>query len=74
MRRSSSWRSSTSRSGACVPWRRNWRSAPPIASFSSDIVMTSLFTTATIRSTRAMPWECAAIGSSTKTASKALSM
>src|SRR5207253_1783870 len=70
IRRSSIWRSSTSRSGAGVFCRRSCRSARPTASFSSESVTTSLLTTATMRSTTVTLCAGAANGKAIKSAAK----
>src|SRR5687767_447787 len=67
IRRSSIWRSRSPRSGSGVPWRRSWRCAPATASESSVEVITSLFTTATMRSTGTT---CAGAAKGTNKASK----
>src|SRR5262245_27498170 len=60
--RSRIWRSNTARSGSAVPWRRSCRSALATAMLSSEKVITSLFTTATMRSTSCAPCASARSG------------
>src|SRR5690606_4477941 len=51
IRRSSNWRSSTLSGGSSTPWRASWRLACSMRARSCRDVITSLLTTATMRST-----------------------
>ena len=52
--RSRIWRASASDGGSSPPWRWSWRTTRPTRSFRSFCVITSSFTTATMRSTGTM--------------------
>ena len=52
--RSRIWRDSTSLAGSCPPWRCSWRTTRLTRSPRSFDVITSSFTTATMRSTGMM--------------------